>query len=128
MNVDQRIVAKNLRVMRRDEPHASHVGGERIHLVDSVGGFQAVFPTTQIQLRKIVSCARLIFGVFQIRAAYPVALFLEITHQMVADEATSSRNQDSLHSVLPSGVRQNPPPRARYNATGGPTIADFHSF
>src|SRR3984957_9135883 len=97
--------------MGRDESHASHIGGERIHLVDSIGGLQAVFPTAQVQLRKIVRRARLIFGVFQIRAAYPVALFLEITHQMVADKATSSRNQDSLHSVLPSDVRLNPPSR-----------------
>src|ERR1700727_294125 len=100
--------------MRRDETHASHVGGECVHLVDSIGGFQAVFPTAQVLHRKVVRRARLIFGVFQIRAAYPVALFLEITHQMVADEATSSRNQDSLHSVLPSGVRPDPPSRTAH--------------
>src|SRR5271156_1696993 len=91
-------------MMRRDETHASHVCGERVHLVDSIGGFQALVPTAQVELHKVVRRAWLVFGIFQIRAAHPIVLFLEITPQMVADETTGSGNQDPLHWKLPSGV------------------------
>src|SRR5258708_23175615 len=87
--------------MRRDIPHSTHVGGERVHLVDAVGGLQAIFPTAQVQQRKIVRRTRLIFGMFQISAAYPVALFLEIPHQMMADEPTGSCDKNSLHVGFP---------------------------
>ena len=86
--------------MRRDKAHAAHIGSERVHLVDSVGSLEAVFAPPQVQYRKLVRRARLVLRMLEIRASYPVALLLEIADQMVPDEPTGPRYQDSLHERL----------------------------
>jgi hypothetical protein len=44
MRADQDIVVEDLRVMAGNEAHSSHVGRQRIHLVDASCRFAAVLP------------------------------------------------------------------------------------
>src|SRR5262249_34510816 len=49
----------------------------------------------QVQLCKLVGISRTIFGIFDIDAAYPIALLLQIRHQMMTNETASAGNENA---------------------------------
>ena len=73
---DQRIVVQNLGMIRADEAHAAHVGGQGVNLVDVLGCLEAVLPPAQVNELEFIGGGGRILRMFQIRAAHPVASFL----------------------------------------------------
>ena len=101
VDVDQRIVVQNQRVMRADEPHAAHIGGQRVYLLDAARRLQAVLPAPQIQHLKLVGGGRRVFRILQVSAAHPVTSRLQIIHQVMADETAGTGHQNSrTHAFL----------------------------
>src|SRR5690349_15695239 len=95
MQVDQRVVVEDLRMVRGDEAHAAHVGRHGVDLVDIASRAKAVVPAAQIQQQKFISRGRLVLGSLDVHTAYPVATFDQVLHQVVTDESTSSSNENS---------------------------------
>ena len=90
MSVDQDIVVQNLRVVRGDKAHPSHIGGQAIDLIHSPGSLQAVSPQTQVQQFELVGAGLAKFGVLDVHPTHPVAFIFEIIDQVIADEATGA--------------------------------------
>jgi hypothetical protein len=79
--------------MARDEAHASHIGGQCVDLFDSHCGLDAIFPASEVEKFEFIGeCVR-VLRVLQVDTSHPVALCLEKGHEVVSDEATSSRDQ-----------------------------------
>ena len=86
MDVDQRIIMKNLRMVARDEAHAPHIGSQGIDLLHALRGLKAGLPAPQVKEGKFIRLGGRKLGVFEIHAAHPIALSLEEAHKMMADE------------------------------------------
>src|SRR5262245_47104874 len=116
---------QDLCMVAGDETHASHVGGERVDLIDASGRLEAVVPSPQIEQLELVCIRGAVLGELDVHAAHPVALLLQEGDEMVAYEATRTCDQYFLHlrplhapsmSLLPSfGIRILPAPRAAAN-------------
>ena len=84
-------------MVRRDEAHAAHVGGERIHLVDVARRLQTVVPPPQIEDFELVCVDIGEFRILEIDSAYPVSALFQIRDKMMTDEATSPCNENTFH-------------------------------
>ena len=58
MRVDQHIIVQNLGVMLGDEPHAAHVGRQRVDVVDAARRLEAVSPAPEVQQFELVGVGR----------------------------------------------------------------------
>src|SRR5579864_639366 len=96
MQVDERRVAHDFRFVRLDEPDSAHIGRQVVDLVDALGGLEGVLPAPEVQLKELMRMCCLVFRLLEIDAAHPVAAFHERAAQMMADEATRTRDEDSF--------------------------------
>ncbi len=94
MEVDQRVVVEDLGVVEGDEAHAAHIRGQRVHLIHTAGGLQAVVPPTEIQDLELVRVDIGVLGILDVDTTHPVALLLQAGHEMMTNESTGAGNQN----------------------------------
>jgi len=95
MDVDQRIVMQDLRVMARDKSHTTHICSQSVNLVNALCRPQTVFPASQIEKLELVGRRFAELRHFNVDAPDPIALALQICGQMAADETTRTCNQNA---------------------------------
>src|SRR5205085_6769596 len=105
VKVDEGVVPDDRPVIRRYEPHASHVGSEGVHLVDATGGDEAVVPTPKVEDLELVGRRLAELGPLRVDAPDPVALALQVGEEVTADEPAGTRHHDPVHArvSVPSG-------------------------
>src|SRR4051794_29982746 len=113
MDVDQRVVVHDQRLVGLDEAHAAHVGGEGVHMVDVLNRGLAVLPPAQIADDELVGLRLLVLRPLDVDPAYPETAVLERIGQMVTDEATCPSHQyaDLLGHVGPPVCYRSPSAR-----------------
>src|SRR5690242_17021418 len=84
-------------MVRRDEAHPTHVGSERIHMLDALRGLEAALPPTKVEQAKLIGIALGVFRMLDVNAANPVALPLQEGNQMMADK-TAGPGDENLRS------------------------------
>src|SRR5438105_145692 len=92
---------QDLGMMGGDEPHAAHVRGESVDVLDAPGGLQRRVRPPEIEDLELVGVHVGVFGVLQIDASHPVTIRLETAHQVVPDETSRARYTNPLHVVSP---------------------------
>ena len=95
VRIDEHVVVQYLAVIRGDETHPAHIGGQGVDLLDTVGCLQAIRPATQVQNLEFVCRARRVVGQLEIHSANPVAPGAKKAHQVVADKPAGSRYENS---------------------------------
>ena len=93
VEVDQRVVAKDRRVVRRDVTHAAHVGGERVDVIDALGRLETALAVTQIEKQELVGLGIRVFGRLHVDTPNPVAALFERADEVVADETAGARHK-----------------------------------
>src|SRR5579863_6565776 len=100
VRIDQDVVLADRSVISSDVTDPAHVGGKVINLIDAAtGGEQAIVSFAQIQNFEFVGRAGFVFRMFYIHAAYPVPVGFQTTNQMMTDESSRSRDQQTLPRV-----------------------------
>src|ERR1019366_2065456 len=102
MDVDQRVVVQDLRMMRGYESHTAHVGGEGIHFVDPASGSETVLPSPKIQQQELIGIALRILRRLLVDTTNPVSLLLQECDEMMSDEAARASDQNPRHRPLSS--------------------------
>ena len=105
MDVHEQVVVQDLRVVGGNKPHSSHVGRQGIDLIHTARGLQAIIPAPQVEQLEFVSVLWAELRVLDVHSAYPVARFLQVCDQMMADETTGTGDKDSCsvrHCFSPS--------------------------
>src|SRR5262249_38842933 len=120
MDVDQRVVVKDLRVMRGDEAHPAHIGGQGIDFLDAASGLQASVPSTQVEKLELVRRGGFILGILDIDAPHPMSLSFEVRHQVVPDESSGTGDDYLGHGPLLTTTRSS----LRGNAPGREKLCD----
>ena len=77
----------------RDEPHAPHVGGQRIDVVDAAGGQQALVEAAEVAQLELVGVPNGVLGRTGVHPSHPVAPLLQRRDEVVADEAAGPGDQ-----------------------------------
>ena len=95
MGVDEDIVARDIGEAGSDVANASHISGEVVDVIDATRRLQAVGPMPQVEQLEIVSRGWLELWLFDVGAAYPVALQLQSLNQVVADEPSGPGNENT---------------------------------
>src|SRR5258708_2673629 len=111
IDVDQCVVAHDVRLGGMNETHPTHVGGKLVDLVKllscSLGQpncFFAICRLTKIKKTKVIGrCGRKLW-MLDVHAAHPVPIGFETLHQMTGDESTRATNHGSFHESIPWAV------------------------
>jgi hypothetical protein len=90
--------------------HSAHVGGQRVDVIHTPGGEQALVPTAEVQELKLIGVDRRVLWSLQVDTPHPVSAPLHAGDQMVTDEAPSTGDQDRLTRDL-AHVQRTPPLR-----------------
>ena len=93
MSVDEYVVAGDVGELGRDVADAAHVGSEIVDLSHVTGGLQSIVPEAEIEEFEFIGRAGLEFRLFDVDTANPVAVCLELFHQMMTNEAARSGDQ-----------------------------------
>ena len=84
----------------RDEPHAAHVGGEAVDVVEATLNIECcccLNRVAQVEQQELVRGRRLELRLLDINAPDPVPLVLQSLDEMVANEATRAGYKNSIH-------------------------------
>jgi hypothetical protein len=100
VQVDERVVAEDGPVVGGDEPHAAHVRGQGVDLVDADGGLQALVPAPQIAGLELVGIDLGVLGQLVVDGPDPVAPLLQVGDQVMADETTSTGDEHAHASMI----------------------------
>ena len=103
VGIDQHVVARDVRVVTRDVPDPSHVGGELVDMVDPAGGDQAIVPTSQIEELEFVRGAGLVLGLLDVHSPNPVPIADQVFDQMMPDEPSSPGHQNARRHDVSCG-------------------------
>ncbi len=103
VDIAQSAVAHDLAFGRMNEPHAPHVGGKLVDLVDRFpvnhNRLVAVGRLAQIEQRELVPRGRPEFLLFDINATDPVTFSFEFLDQMPANKTTRTAHHSCLHDI-----------------------------
>src|SRR5918997_861969 len=81
-------------MVRRDETHATHIGGQRVDVVDAPGRQQAFVEAAKIAQLELVRIHRGVLRNVEVNASYPVAALLQRGDEVMTDEAAGAGDQD----------------------------------
>ena len=76
MEIHQRIVVDDLRVVLGNKAHAPHISRQRLDFYSTICGLKAILLVAEIGEYELVGGARLIFGRLDVRAPHPVSKIL----------------------------------------------------
>jgi len=94
MEIDQRVVLLDLRVIPGDEAHSSRVRGQCIHLVDARRCSQAVLPIPQIKQLEFIGVAGRKLRTLEVDSPDPIALCPKKRNEMVSDKPACAGYQN----------------------------------
>ena len=77
----------------RDKAHPPHVGSESIDVFHALNGLLAGLPAAEVEQFKLVGGGGGELRLLDIHAADPVALLLQISDEVVADEAAGTGDE-----------------------------------
>src|SRR5262249_26312832 len=93
VEVNERVVEQDARVIGGDKAHAAHVGRQGVNMFDPLCCLQAVFPAAQVQEGKIISLGDGKFRMLEVHTSHPAAKALEVGNQMMPNKTARSRHQ-----------------------------------
>jgi hypothetical protein len=77
VDIDEQVVMEDLRVVKSNKLHSSHIRGQRVDFIHSVCGLETIFLQSQVDQFEFISISWLEFRVFNICAAHAIAYFLK---------------------------------------------------
>src|SRR5579875_3803186 len=95
VEINRRMVVEDFRRVTRDEAHATHIRGKRVHGLYAAGGLERVLSVAQIHNLELVRLGGAIFGIFEVYTPHPVSGSPQTAHQVMADESAGAGHQDS---------------------------------
>ena len=103
---DHGVVVADDGVARLDEAHATHVGGQVVHLLGALGHRQAVLHLAQVHEVELVAEVLLLHELvaLPVRGHDVVSFLLQAAGQVRADEPTGASHADLDHFVGEEGV------------------------
>jgi hypothetical protein len=82
----------------RDEPHAPHVGSQRVDVVDAARGQQALVEAAKVAQLELIGVPHCVLGGTGVHPSHPVAPLLQRRDEVVADEAAGPCDQNTRMS------------------------------
>src|SRR5258707_14235442 len=76
LQINERVVVKDLRVVTRNKAQAANIRVKGIDVIDAIGSLEAIFPPPQVEKFELVRRGFSEFRQFNTDSANPIAFFL----------------------------------------------------